>query len=91
MLTFVIEINSYQNSIGFKIADLKIKKKNKNKKQGIAPAELLERTLSSINIVDLILFTDTLTCYTCVNVSDNLTCNQYAIDRPCARGMYYRY
>lgn len=29
-----------------------------------------------------------LTCYTCVNVSDNLTCNQYAIDRPCARGIY---
>ncbi|XP_050542895.1 ly6/PLAUR domain-containing protein 6B-like [Daktulosphaira vitifoliae] len=27
---------------------------------------------------------ETLTCYTCINVSDNLTCNQYAIDRPCA-------
>ncbi|XP_073977671.1 ly6/PLAUR domain-containing protein 6B-like [Rhodnius prolixus] len=26
------------------------------------------------------------TCYTCVNVSDNLMCNQYAIDRPCPQG-----
>ncbi|XP_049954785.1 ly6/PLAUR domain-containing protein 6B-like [Schistocerca serialis cubense] len=26
------------------------------------------------------------TCYTCVNVSDNLICNQYAIDRPCPHG-----
>ncbi|KAK9745693.1 hypothetical protein QE152_g6716 [Popillia japonica] len=23
------------------------------------------------------------TCYICVNVSDNLICNQFAIDRPC--------
>nr|CAD7404534.1 unnamed protein product [Timema poppensis] len=23
------------------------------------------------------------TCYTCVNVSDNLVCNKFAIDRPC--------
>ncbi|KAI5748773.1 hypothetical protein M8J76_001813 [Diaphorina citri] len=27
-----------------------------------------------------------LTCYTCVNVSDNLICNQYAIDHPCPQG-----
>ncbi|KAL1122318.1 hypothetical protein AAG570_003723 [Ranatra chinensis] len=26
------------------------------------------------------------TCYTCVNVSDNMMCNQYAIDRPCPEG-----
>lgn len=26
------------------------------------------------------------TCYMCVNVSDNLICNQYAIDRPCTAG-----
>lgn len=26
------------------------------------------------------------TCYMCVNVSDNLVCNQYAIDRPCTAG-----
>ncbi|GJQ83401.1 hypothetical protein Trydic_g14183 [Trypoxylus dichotomus] len=26
------------------------------------------------------------TCYICVNVSDNLICNQYAIDRPCKPG-----
>ncbi|XP_074040611.1 uncharacterized protein [Leptinotarsa decemlineata] len=26
------------------------------------------------------------TCYICVNVSDNLVCNQYAIDRPCKPG-----
>ncbi|KAF6210960.1 hypothetical protein GE061_014073 [Apolygus lucorum] len=26
------------------------------------------------------------TCYTCVNVSDNLMCNQYAIDSPCPAG-----
>lgn len=26
------------------------------------------------------------TCYTCVNVSDNLVCNQFAIDRPCPQG-----
>ncbi|BES94257.1 Hypothetical protein NTJ_07066 [Nesidiocoris tenuis] len=26
------------------------------------------------------------TCYTCVNVSDNLMCNQYAIDSPCPTG-----
>ncbi|XP_059486453.1 ly6/PLAUR domain-containing protein 6-like [Neocloeon triangulifer] len=27
-----------------------------------------------------------LTCFTCVNVSDNEICNQYAIDRPCPAG-----
>ncbi|VVC40899.1 Hypothetical protein CINCED_3A025022 [Cinara cedri] len=32
---------------------------------------------------------ENLTCYTCINVSDNLTCNQYAIDRPCARDLDY--
>ncbi|KAL5244512.1 hypothetical protein ACI65C_011921 [Semiaphis heraclei] len=32
---------------------------------------------------------ENLTCYTCVNVSDNLTCNQYAIDKPCARDLDY--
>ncbi|KAB0798111.1 hypothetical protein PPYR_09104 [Photinus pyralis] len=26
------------------------------------------------------------TCYICVNVSDNLVCNQFAIDRPCKPG-----
>ncbi|XP_066995147.1 ly6/PLAUR domain-containing protein 6 isoform X2 [Anabrus simplex] len=26
------------------------------------------------------------TCYTCVNVSDNLVCNRFAIDRPCPQG-----
>ncbi|KAL0277281.1 UNVERIFIED_CONTAM: hypothetical protein PYX00_004625 [Menopon gallinae] len=26
------------------------------------------------------------TCYTCVNVSDNHVCNKYAIDRPCKFG-----
>lgn len=26
------------------------------------------------------------TCYICVNVSDNLICNQFAIDRPCKPG-----
>lgn len=26
------------------------------------------------------------TCYICVNVSDNLVCNQYAIDSPCKTG-----
>ncbi|KAL3270455.1 hypothetical protein HHI36_021002 [Cryptolaemus montrouzieri] len=26
------------------------------------------------------------TCYICVNVSDNLVCNQYAIDKPCRPG-----
>lgn len=26
------------------------------------------------------------TCYMCVNVSDNPVCNRYAIDRPCAAG-----
>ncbi|CAH1406895.1 unnamed protein product [Nezara viridula] len=26
------------------------------------------------------------TCYTCVNVSDNLMCNRFAIDRPCPEG-----
>uniref|UniRef100_A0A1B6DF44 UPAR/Ly6 domain-containing protein n=1 Tax=Clastoptera arizonana TaxID=38151 RepID=A0A1B6DF44_9HEMI len=26
------------------------------------------------------------TCYTCVNVSDNNVCNRYAIDRPCPQG-----
>lgn len=28
------------------------------------------------------------TCYICVNVSDNLICNQFAIDRPCKPGQY---
>ncbi|XP_039277066.1 ly6/PLAUR domain-containing protein 6B [Nilaparvata lugens] len=27
-----------------------------------------------------------LTCYTCVNVSDNSMCNQFAIDHPCPKG-----
>ncbi|CAB3378568.1 Hypothetical predicted protein [Cloeon dipterum] len=27
-----------------------------------------------------------LTCFTCVNVSNNEVCNQYAIDRPCPAG-----
>lgn len=26
------------------------------------------------------------TCYICVNVSDNLICNQFAIDSPCRAG-----
>lgn len=26
------------------------------------------------------------TCYICVNVSDNVICNQYAIDKPCRPG-----
>lgn len=26
------------------------------------------------------------TCYTCVNVSDNSMCNEFAIDRPCPKG-----
>lgn len=26
------------------------------------------------------------TCYICVNQSDNLICNQFAIDRPCKPG-----
>lgn len=26
------------------------------------------------------------TCYICVNVSDNLICNQFAIDSPCKAG-----
>lgn len=29
------------------------------------------------------------TCYICVNVSDNLICNQFAIDRPCRPGKCY--
>ncbi|XP_075210992.1 ly6/PLAUR domain-containing protein 6-like [Lycorma delicatula] len=34
--------------------------------------------------------TDTgLTCYTCVNVSDNLMCNQFAIDHPCPKGQNF--
>lgn len=31
------------------------------------------------------------TCYMCVNVSDNLICNQYAIDRPCTAGKIFTY
>lgn len=31
------------------------------------------------------------TCYMCVNVSDNLICNQFAIDRPCTAGKYHHY
>jgi len=31
-------------------------------------------------------FTAGVTCYICVNVSDNLVCNQFAIDRPCPQG-----
>ncbi|XP_069704826.1 uncharacterized protein [Periplaneta americana] len=30
--------------------------------------------------------TESVTCYTCVNVSDNLVCNRFAIDRPCPQG-----
>ncbi|XP_063220550.1 ly6/PLAUR domain-containing protein 6B-like [Bacillus rossius redtenbacheri] len=29
---------------------------------------------------------ESVTCYTCVNVSDNLVCNRFAIDRPCPQG-----
>ncbi|CAB3369035.1 Hypothetical predicted protein [Cloeon dipterum] len=29
---------------------------------------------------------ESVTCYTCVNVSDNLICNRFAIDRPCPSG-----
>lgn len=29
---------------------------------------------------------DSVTCYTCVNVSDNIICNKYAIDVPCPKG-----
>ncbi|XP_052119506.1 uncharacterized protein LOC113212619 [Frankliniella occidentalis] len=29
---------------------------------------------------------DAVTCYTCVNVSDNIICNKYAIDVPCPKG-----
>ncbi|GLV38358.1 hypothetical protein CBL_13091 [Carabus blaptoides fortunei] len=29
------------------------------------------------------------TCYMCVNVSDNLICNQFAIDRPCTAGQTF--
>ncbi|XP_046387584.1 uncharacterized protein LOC124157123, partial [Ischnura elegans] len=32
---------------------------------------------------------DSVTCYTCVNVSDNLVCNRFAIDRPCPRGEWF--
>lgn len=28
------------------------------------------------------------TCYICVNVSDNLICNQFAIDSPCKSGKH---
>ncbi|KAL1501614.1 hypothetical protein ABEB36_006911 [Hypothenemus hampei] len=28
----------------------------------------------------------TITCYICVNVSNNFICNQFAIDRPCKQG-----
>lgn len=30
------------------------------------------------------------TCYICVNVSDNLICNQYAIDSPCKAGKLHK-
>lgn len=30
------------------------------------------------------------TCYICVNVSDNFICNKFAIDRPCKPGKLRR-
>ncbi|XKL66435.1 hypothetical protein PGB90_009855 [Kerria lacca] len=32
-----------------------------------------------------------LICYTCINVSDNHVCNQYAIDIPCPKGNNFCY
>ncbi|XP_018561731.1 ly6/PLAUR domain-containing protein 6-like [Anoplophora glabripennis] len=48
-----------------------------------------EKNLAA-NYVDTTDFSDfdkyAVTCYICVNVSDNLICNQFAIDRPCKPG-----
>ncbi|CAH1155488.1 unnamed protein product [Phaedon cochleariae] len=51
----------------------------------------MEEKNIATNLVDSVSeFTDfdkyAVTCYICVNVSDNLICNQFAIDRPCKPG-----
>lgn len=45
-----------------------------------------ERGVDKSEMASMDLDKYSVTCYICVNVSDNPVCNQFAIDRPCKTG-----